>query len=367
MSFLSGAMSYIKLSTEKQILAEDLTLALAKYKFKDIDDENNSSVKSIGWKVPYSADSGQSLRNTPNVYEFQNDSVALLQFVLATKKIPGSILREFIKLEETDWKLRNNTEKRPPKEVRVQIRESVTNELLSRVLSTKKEVDVVFNLKAKEVYIFASSESLIDEVTDLIQRSVQEIGIPKFETTFDLLKLENLQIPGMSYEPQSYLEKLAVLKWLVPEFLYLGLARETALDTTEASQKIMEKFEAVFNSITIMTPVIFMDVDSETKSKTTTSSLEADELRAITKTQKLPMQAKFVYTLPEDMEITGAISGDFNFSQVKILGWPKLECDDSIIGDCWRKLSIIETAKKQALLEYSKIREKLTFNVQQIL
>lgn len=354
MGFLSGGMSYVSGKISREITVGEIEAAVSKFQFISLEDADKSirTTKSVGWKLFPQMDGSDTsiLKRSYGYFVSPETTIIALRYLCETKKVPASVLKENIKFEEENWKAKNGSIKRPPKQIRLEIREALEAELLQRAFPKQNSVEILIDIKDSKIRIFSLSTSLIDEVVDLFQRSFVDCKLSLLTTYDEIISETQFKISEMLHRGvESYLDKITSIDWITQDFLLFGLSRQRISDS-----KLSEALDVLFSNSTITMPAIMVEKNADTKSRALLTKMTTKELEALIGSKKFPISAGIVFE-HDDLEILATVSGDFVFSQWKCFGIPKAIIEE-LMESRLQLLRLFESLRLELLSKFSTLR-----------
>lgn len=123
-----------------------------------------------------------------------------LQWVQAERKVPESLLRAYIRLEE-EVELRAGDLEFLPRKRRAEIRKEVTERLLPEMPPTLSGVQIVFDFRDGILYVGSASDKACDAVTAAVQ---QATGVAPAPLTPESAALKRRKIKAIDLAPSAF-------------------------------------------------------------------------------------------------------------------------------------------------------------------
>lgn len=155
----------VEFRENEKFSTEAVIEAINSHAFRDI--EETSEPESIGWVT--ASDSSVSV--------FQDTGLLIVDRYLFfslrhdVRRVPSAVLRKNIKDAESAWLAEHPGLRRPPKQVREQIRDTHQAILLSKTIPSPSVNDVVWNMDANELLLLSTSAKTIDRFDALFRKS----------------------------------------------------------------------------------------------------------------------------------------------------------------------------------------------------
>ncbi len=166
MGFIKGSASYVRFAVEGDLpenIWDFIADRVVSFAFKDIDDTYDED--SLGWV---------SVLNMFDT-EFDFASYAAGNYVtlsmrLDERKVSSAIVNKFVQKKEEEIKKEKQIQK-IPRSMRVEIKESIQNELLRKALAVPSVFDLCWNLENSTLIFFSTNKKAQALLEDLFKES----------------------------------------------------------------------------------------------------------------------------------------------------------------------------------------------------
>lgn len=145
--------------------------ALARLAFKDIFETLDE--QSTGWVQPddYTA---TGFSDPTHIWI---DRYVFLSVRKDTRRVPGAVLKQEISAMESKWLESHPQLKRPPKQVREDIKDTARLSLLAKTLPVPKVLHAVWDTQRGLMYVLSASQSEVELFCELFGRTFEGFGL----------------------------------------------------------------------------------------------------------------------------------------------------------------------------------------------
>lgn len=144
---------------------------LRRFGFKDISETNDE--QSLGWV--HVEDMAKSSFSSPEFLHV--NEYAFLSIRKDTRRVPSAVLdQEYTQLEAC-WLEDHAGLKRPPKSVRVELKEKAKASLLSKTLPVPKVFHAVWDTSMQQLFVLSTSNADVDMFVDLFHKTFDDLHL----------------------------------------------------------------------------------------------------------------------------------------------------------------------------------------------
>ena len=166
MGFIKGSASYVRFAVEGDLpenIWDFIADRVVSFAFKDIDDTYDED--SLGWV------SVLNMFDTEFDYaSYAAGNYVTLSMRLDERKVSSAIVNKFVQKKEEEIKKEKQIQK-IPRSMRVEIKESIQNELLRKALAVPSVFDLCWNLENSTLIFYSTNKKAQALLEDLFKES----------------------------------------------------------------------------------------------------------------------------------------------------------------------------------------------------